>query len=83
MDDSDLNSVIVATLTQAPDWVRAEFACKDPALKQRAAETLAAILSAALMKARHLTFDPPTRTNPEGGCTASLHGQRSSNELPL
>jgi hypothetical protein len=59
MADSDLNTVITTVLNQTPDWVRTEFASKDAALRERAAETLAAMLAAALVNATNLTFDPP------------------------
>ena len=59
MLDSDLNTIMTTVLNQAPDWVRTEFACKDVALRQRAAETLSAMLAAALVNATRLTFDQP------------------------
>lgn len=59
MADSDLNTMITTVLNQTPDWVRTEFASKDAALRQRAVETLSAMLAAALVKATHLTFDQP------------------------
>lgn len=59
MQSSDLNAILTTVLNQAPDWVRAEFGSKDAALRERAAETLSAMLAAALVNATHLTFDPP------------------------
>jgi hypothetical protein len=57
MADTDLNTIITTVLNQTPDWVRTEFASKDAALRERAAETLPAMLAAALANATHLTFD--------------------------
>jgi hypothetical protein len=59
MASSDLDAILTSVLNQAPDWVRTEFASKDPALRQRAAETLSAMLAAALTNATRLTFDKP------------------------
>lgn len=59
MAESNLNRIITAVLEQAPDWVRTEFASKDSTLRQRAAETLSAMLAVALANANHLTFDQP------------------------
>jgi hypothetical protein len=59
MASDDLSSILTAVLDQAPDWVRTEFASKDAILRQRAAETLSAMLAAALVNATHVTFEPP------------------------
>jgi hypothetical protein len=59
MESSDLDAILTSVLNQAPDWVRTEFASKDLALRQRAAETLSAMLAAALTNATNLTFDKP------------------------
>lgn len=59
MASSDLDTILTSVLNQAPDWVRTEFASKDASLRLRAAETLSAMLAAALANATHLTFDRP------------------------
>jgi hypothetical protein len=41
-------SVILQALSNMPDWVRQDLAAKDAAVRQRAEETLAAIIAAAV-----------------------------------
>ena len=48
MGSDDIVKAITAAVSQAPDWVRRDLASKDALTKERAEETLAAIISAAL-----------------------------------
>jgi hypothetical protein len=58
--DGDLTSIITLVLNQAPQWIRADLASKEPALRERAEEALAAMIAAAVAAAEQLTFSPPS-----------------------
>ncbi|TCM28385.1 DUF6771 family protein [Novosphingobium sp. ST904] len=46
--NTNLASTILAAIERAPQWVRHELESKDPVIRCRAEETLAAIISSAL-----------------------------------
>jgi hypothetical protein len=48
MPNISLTEDIRAALARAPVWVRVDLAAKDDAVKERAEETLAAMIAAAL-----------------------------------
>jgi hypothetical protein len=50
MDQRTLTVIIAAVLTRAAQWIRHDLAAKDPALRQRAEESLAAIIAAEIAK---------------------------------
>ena len=43
-----LTELVTEVLGRAPEWVRSELSAKDPAIRRRAEETLAAMIGAAL-----------------------------------
>jgi hypothetical protein len=45
-----LNDTIAAVLARAPDWIRNDLAARDATTRERAEETLAAMIAAALDK---------------------------------
>jgi hypothetical protein len=45
---NDLVQTVTDILGRAPEWVRGDLASKDEAVRRRAEETLAAMISAAL-----------------------------------
>jgi hypothetical protein len=48
--DHDLLQTVTDVLGRAPEWVRGDLASRDEAVRRRAEETLAAMISAALAK---------------------------------
>lgn len=54
MDHPDLTEVVTQTLASAPQWIRTELLSKDPILRARAEESLAAMIVAAIADARAL-----------------------------
>jgi hypothetical protein len=48
MPNTSLTEDIRAALARAPTWVRVDLAARDDAVKERAEETLAAMIAAAL-----------------------------------
>lgn len=46
--DNNLRTVILAAVERLPDWVRRDLAAKDEASRQRAEESLAAIIASTL-----------------------------------
>lgn len=46
--DKQTRAIIAQVLDRAPEWVRHDLATKDPATRQRAEETLAAMIADAL-----------------------------------
>jgi hypothetical protein len=51
-----LNETIAAVLARAPDWIRNDLAARDAATRERAEETLAAMIAAALDEVADLTL---------------------------
>lgn len=51
MDDQSL-AIIAHVLDRAPQWLRHDLAAKDAAARQRAEETLAAMIADALAKGK-------------------------------
>lgn len=49
----DQRTIIAATLAKAPDWVRQDLLAKDAILRQRAEETIAAMIAVALASREH------------------------------
>ena len=49
--DLNLNDIVTRTLSAAPQWIRAELLSKDPLLRARAEESLAAMIVAAIADA--------------------------------
>lgn len=47
MDDR-IREIITATLTRMPEWIRHDLVAKDAAVRERAEETLAAMIASAL-----------------------------------
>lgn len=47
-----LTTLVLQVIERAPQWVRRDLESKDTALRGRAEETLAAMISAALEEAR-------------------------------
>lgn len=58
--DDDLTVIITTVLNQAPQWIRVDLASKEPALRERAEEALAAMIAAAVASAERLAFPPPS-----------------------
>lgn len=54
--DSPLTTTILQVIDRAPQWVRHDLEAKDAAIRARAQETLAAMISAAL---QDLQKQPP------------------------
>ncbi|MDP9086451.1 MAG: hypothetical protein M3N02_06765, partial [Pseudomonadota bacterium] len=54
--------VVERLLANAPQWLRQDLLSKDPSIRQRAEETLAAMIAAALSE--------PTPSKAEGGAKA-------------
>jgi hypothetical protein len=48
MARADQSSLILKVVSQAPAWIRTDLSSKDPALRERAEEALAAMVAAAL-----------------------------------
>jgi hypothetical protein len=46
--DDNLNAIILRVLERTPQWIRHDLDAKDDALRQRAEETLAAIIANAI-----------------------------------
>jgi len=49
---NDLTAPILAVIERAPQWVRHDLGSKDPAIRSRAEETLAAMIASALTEAQ-------------------------------
>ena len=49
----DQRYIIAATLAKAPAWVRHDLAAKDETLRQRAEETIAAMIAVSLASREH------------------------------
>ncbi len=47
MQSEDLVHLVQKVLARAPDWLRTDLAARDPLARERAEETLAAMISAA------------------------------------
>jgi len=45
-----VNATVTAAIAKAPQWIRHDLAAKDPALRQCAEESLAASITAAILK---------------------------------
>ncbi|MDP1027096.1 hypothetical protein Q5H91_07720 [Sphingomonas sp. KR1UV-12] len=48
MQSEALVDLVQKVLARAPEWVRSDLSARDPSIRQRAEETLAAMISAAL-----------------------------------
>ena len=48
MDANAIGRIVVEALSRAPAWVRNDLAAKEPALRERAEETLAALITVAI-----------------------------------
>ncbi|CAN5413167.1 hypothetical protein BH10PSE12_BH10PSE12_26150 [soil metagenome] len=48
MTQEELTGLIAAVLNRAPQWVRHDLATTDPSLRERAEETLAAMVAAGI-----------------------------------
>ncbi|AXB78625.1 hypothetical protein TQ38_018590 [Novosphingobium sp. P6W] len=46
--DDNLNTIILRVLGRTPQWIRHDLDAKDDALRQRAEETLAAMIASAV-----------------------------------
>jgi hypothetical protein len=46
---TELTVLVTAVLRHAPEWVRRDLAAREPAVRLRAEETLAAMIAAALL----------------------------------
>lgn len=46
--DDNLNAIILRVLGRTPQWIRHDLDAKDDALRQRAEETLAAMIASAV-----------------------------------
>ncbi len=47
----DILALVTTVLTKAPEWIRKDLATKDAAIRTRAEEALAALITAELTKA--------------------------------
>lgn len=45
-----INMIVLSVLERAPEWLRHDLSAKDPAVRTRAEETLAAMIVSALVK---------------------------------
>lgn len=50
MNRIDITTLVTSVLARAPEWIRKDLAAKDPLSRARAEETLAALITAALME---------------------------------
>lgn len=48
MTDRKLNARITQVVASAPEWVRTDLTSRDPIIRERAEETIAAMIAAAL-----------------------------------
>ncbi len=51
MESADLISLVQQTIANSPQWLRSDLAAKDPLLRTRAEDALAAVIVAALTRA--------------------------------
>jgi hypothetical protein len=58
---ADLAGIVSSLLRQVPQWIRSDLASKDAALRERAEDALAAMITAAIAGARRVSFDEPRR----------------------
>ncbi len=49
MNHAELKATITDSLSRMPDWIRHDLAIRDPAMRLRAEETLAAMIAAAIV----------------------------------
>jgi len=52
MDSQIVTAAVTAVIAKARQWIRHDLAATDPALRQRAEESLAASITAAILKHR-------------------------------
>ncbi len=48
MLDVDISARIAQIVKSAPEWVRSDLASRDPSIRERAEETIAAMIASAL-----------------------------------
>jgi len=53
----DINQLVLRVLERAPQWVRQDLLSGDPAVRARAEETLAAMISSALQESQATDSD--------------------------
>ncbi|WP_446655464.1 DUF6771 family protein [Blastomonas sp.] len=53
----DMNQLVLRVLERAPQWVRQDLLSSDPAVRARAEETLAAMISSALQESQATDSD--------------------------
>jgi hypothetical protein len=60
-EPADLNEIVTAVLRQAPQWIRSDLLSKDPSMRERAEEALAAMIASAIVDAQKVSFAEPSR----------------------